>query len=137
MEAPELMQDPTFRDFVVLYMAEGFKRWRNDVAFVNSDPKMLVFAHRWVKRFMRKPIRYKLQYHADHDVEELKQYWASKLDIDPEIISPVRKSNSNQLLGQQFRSSESQISRETAGSSALSEQSTVHLGFTENRANQC
>lgn len=103
-EAPEFMQDPTFRDFVVLYMAEGFKRRRNDVAFVNSDPQMVVLAHRWLKRFARNPIRYKLQYHADHDIEELKQYWGNKLDIDPELIRPLRKSNSNQLSKRQFRS---------------------------------
>src|SRR5512145_1351785 len=30
-EAPELLQDMTFRDFVVLYMAEGYKRNRNVV----------------------------------------------------------------------------------------------------------
>jgi hypothetical protein len=103
-EAPELMQDPTFRDFVVLYMAEGFKRSRNSVSFVNSDPKLVVLAHYWLRQLVRNPIRYRLQYHTDHDVEELKDYWASKLDIDPEIIRPMRKSNSNQLSGRQFRS---------------------------------
>jgi AcrR family transcriptional regulator len=102
-EAPELVQDPTFRDFVVLYMAEGFKRRRNDVAFVNSDPRMVVLAHRWLKRFARNPIRYRLQYHVDHDVEELKRYWASLLDVQPDMIKPIRKSNSNHLSKRQFR----------------------------------
>jgi hypothetical protein len=85
-------------------MAEGFKRRRNDVAFVNSDPKMVMLAHRWLRQLVRNPIRYRLQYHADHDVEELKRFWANMLDIDPEIIRPMRKSNSNQLSGRQFRS---------------------------------
>ena len=32
-------RDPTFRDFVCLYMAEGYKRSRNTVAVCNSDPR--------------------------------------------------------------------------------------------------
>jgi AcrR family transcriptional regulator len=103
-EAPRLMQDPTFRDFVVLYMAEGYKRNRNSVSFVNSDPKLMVLAHRWLSKFVRNPIRYRLQYHVDHDLEELRRYWANMLNVDPEIIRPLRKSNSNQLAGRQFRS---------------------------------
>ena len=45
-EAPELLQDPSFRDFVVLYMAEGYRRHRNRVSFVNSDARMVVLANR-------------------------------------------------------------------------------------------
>lgn len=51
-----------------------------------------------------RPIRYRLQYHADHDVDELKRYWAAILDIDPSIIKDQRKSNSNQLTGRNWRS---------------------------------
>lgn len=103
-EAPELLQDATFRDFVVLYMAEGYKRSRNEVAFVNSDPKLVLLAHRWIKQFARHPLRYDLQYHVDHNVDSLQQYWGKQLNIDPSIIKPIRKSNSNQLSKRQFRS---------------------------------
>src|SRR6185369_9441297 len=48
--APELLKDPTFRDFVVLYMAEGTKRQRNKLGFVNSDARMVKLAHSWLKR---------------------------------------------------------------------------------------
>lgn len=48
-DAPTLMQDLTFRDFVVLYMAEGYKRDRNSVSFVNSDPRMIKVVHRWMR----------------------------------------------------------------------------------------
>src|SRR5690606_3709798 len=78
-EAPELIKDPTFRDFVVLYMAEGTKRQRNQVSFVNSDPKLVVLAHRWIKALTSRKLDFTLQYHADHDVGELKQYWAGIL----------------------------------------------------------
>lgn len=103
-EAPALMLDPTFRDFVVLYMAEGYKRSRNSVSFVNSDPQMVILAHRWLKQLARHPLRYYLQYHVDHNVEELQHFWAVLLDVEPGIIKPSRKSNSNQLSKRQFRS---------------------------------
>ena len=44
-EAPELLKDMRFRDFVVLYMAEGYKKGPNAVSFVNSDPAMIVLAN--------------------------------------------------------------------------------------------
>jgi hypothetical protein len=37
-EFPRLASDPTFRDFVCLYIAEGYKRSRNTVSIANSDP---------------------------------------------------------------------------------------------------
>jgi AcrR family transcriptional regulator len=103
-EAPTLMLDPSFRDFVVLYMAEGYKRRRNEVAFVNSDPKLVMIAHRWIMRFAQRPLRYELQYHADHGVEELQHFWSALLNIEPGMIKPSRKSNSSQLSKRQFRS---------------------------------
>ncbi|MBI1256589.1 MAG: hypothetical protein GC204_03885 [Chloroflexi bacterium] len=103
-EAPKLFQDLTFRDFVVLYMAEGTKRQRNSVAFVNSNANMVRLAHRWIKHFTRNKLEYSIQYHVDHDELELKQYWAGILGIQPAIIKTLRKSNSNKLSGRQFRS---------------------------------
>ena len=103
-EAPELLRDPTFRDFVVLYMAEGYKRNRNVVSFVNSDPRMVKLAYHWIIRLTDKKPTFSLQYHADHDVDELKQFWGELLDIEADQIKVIRKSNSNQLKGRQFRS---------------------------------
>jgi hypothetical protein len=103
-EAPGLLQDPSFRDFVVLYMAEGYKRNRNVVSFVNSDKDMIKLAHRWIVQFTAQKLEYHLQYHVDHDVDELKQYWGDLLAIDPTDIRLIRKSNSGELSGRQFRS---------------------------------
>jgi hypothetical protein len=40
-EYPELTIEPTFRDFVTLFLAEGYKRTRNKVSVANSDPAVL------------------------------------------------------------------------------------------------
>lgn len=103
-EAPALLNNPSFRDFVVLYMAEGYKRNRKVISFVNSDSEMVKLAHRWLCQFTTKKAEYRLQFHVDHDEQELKQYWADLLDIPVEVIRLIRKSNSNQLSGRQFRS---------------------------------
>lgn len=104
VEAPTLLQDLSFRDFVVLYMTEGSKRNRNSVEFVNSNAALVRLAHRWITRLTANKVSYTLQYHADHDVKQLKQYWAGILGIETDIITVKRKSNSNQLSGRQFRS---------------------------------
>jgi excisionase family DNA binding protein len=101
---PELAADPTFRDFVCLYIAEGYKRDRNSVSLCNSDPRVVAIADRWIRKLARKPPDYALQYHADQDVEELKAFWASELEVDPTAIAVQRKSNSNQLKGRTWRS---------------------------------
>lgn len=104
-ELPELLEQKTFRDFVVMYMCEGSKRNRNRLSLVNSNPRMVKLAYEWLRRLSSNTnFYYALQYHADHDVDELKMYWADFLAIDPDLIRATRKSNSNQLSSRHFRS---------------------------------
>ncbi len=99
-----LAADPTFRDFVCLYIGEGSKRCRNVVALCNSDPAVIKLADTWIKRLADNPVRYALQYHADQDVEALRRFWASQVGAEPQAISLQRKSNSNGLVGRTWRS---------------------------------
>jgi len=61
----ELARDPLFRDFVCLYLAEGYKRDRNTVAICNSDPAVIRLAHRWIAGMTQNRLDYRFQYHAD------------------------------------------------------------------------
>jgi hypothetical protein len=81
----ELAADPSFRDFVCLYPAEGSKRHRNYVSVCNSDPAVVVLCNAWLRRLSARTLDYGVQYHADQDLDE-------------------RKSNSNQLKGRTWRS---------------------------------
>jgi hypothetical protein len=103
-EAPTLIQESSFRDFVVLYIAEGFKRNRNAVSLGNSDSAIVKLCLRWVAKFTRKKITYQLQRHIDQDEGELRSYWSQVLNIRPEEIKITRKSNSGQLAKRNFRS---------------------------------
>ena len=103
-EYPILIEEPTFRDFVCLYNAEGYKRSRNTVALGNSDRAIVVVADRWMRRFTRRKMSYALQYHADQDVRRLCRWWGDTLGVAPELVRLQRKSNSNQLNGRTWRS---------------------------------
>jgi transposase-like protein len=100
----DLARDPSFRDFVCLYLAEGNKRRRNRVSVCNSDPAVVVICNSWLGRLSSKPRTYAIQYHADQDLHELRQFWGGQLGISPEQIRMQRKSNSNQLAGRTRRS---------------------------------
>jgi hypothetical protein len=79
--------DPTFRDFVCVYMAEGSKRARNVVAIGNSDPSIVKLAARWMREFSKKKLRYSIQFHADQDLGTLTAFWAGELGVGPESIT--------------------------------------------------
>jgi AcrR family transcriptional regulator len=59
-EFEALARDPTFRDFVCLYIAEGYKRSRNTVSICNSDPAVMRLGHRWIQRFGQNPLEYRI-----------------------------------------------------------------------------
>lgn len=104
IEFVDLMGEPTFRDFVCLYMAEGYKRSRNEVSVCNSDPAIVLLCARWLRRFARNPVTYSVQYHADQELDELRRFWAKTLSVAPDEIRLKRKSNSGRLSGRTWRS---------------------------------
>jgi excisionase family DNA binding protein len=99
-----LSEDPTFRDFICLYIGEGYKRDRNRVALANSDPVVMLHATRWIRRLSERPLIFWLQFHADQEPDELTRFWSELLDAPPETVRLLRKSNSNQLTGRTWRS---------------------------------
>ncbi len=103
-EFDELAREPTFRDFVCLYIAEGSKRNRNAVALGNSDDRVITLAAGWIRRFARNPVRYSIQYHADQEVAAIRRFWGERLGVEPETIALQRKSNSGRLGGRSWRS---------------------------------
>jgi hypothetical protein len=102
-EFSEFALDPAFRDFVCMYIGEGYKRNRNAVQICNSDPHVVLLGDRWIKRFAANAVTYSVQYHADQDLDELRRFWGGFLGIDPASIRLQRKSNSSQLNGRSWR----------------------------------
>jgi AcrR family transcriptional regulator len=99
-----LAGDPSFRDFVCLYIAEGYKRNRNRVSVANSDPSVIVLCTRWIREFARNPLTFSVQYHADQELRAVREFWSAHVGASPEAIRLQRKSNSGELGGRQWRS---------------------------------
>lgn len=81
-EFAALSLEPTFRDFVCLYLAEGYKRDRNRVSICNSDPPVIVLGARWINRLSARKVTYSVQYHADQDPRDLQEFWSELLEIE-------------------------------------------------------
>jgi hypothetical protein len=99
----ELAADPSFRDFVCLYIAEGYKRSRHTASICNSDPAVMKVATRWLRRLTTRPLSYSIQHHADQDVSELCSFWSELLNVDASAMRLHRKSNSGSLQGRTWR----------------------------------
>jgi hypothetical protein len=96
--------EPGFRDFVCMYIGEGYKRCRNTVAIGNSDPRIVRLGNFWIRRFTTNKVAYTFQYHADQDPDYLVRFWSTYLNEDPAQFRFQRKSNSGQLTGRNWRS---------------------------------
>jgi len=58
-----------------------------------------VLATGWLRALSRKPLTFSIQYHADQDLSELREFWRRTLGIDPDSIAMQRKTNSGRLGG--------------------------------------
>ena len=103
-EFPRLEPLPNFRDFVCMYIAEGYKRSRNTVSVGNSDANVIRLCQPWIVEFTRNKISYSVQYHADQDIDELCRFWGGVVGRPPGEICLQRKSNSNGLAARTWRS---------------------------------
>jgi hypothetical protein len=103
-EFPRLVAVPTFRDFVALYIAEGYKRNRNKVTICNSDASVMQVGTLWMRRFSRRKLDFSVQFHADQNLGELTTFWAEALNIAPDEIALQRKTNSGRLGTRIWRS---------------------------------
>ena len=81
-EFASLDAEPCFRDFVCMYIGEGYKRSRNRVSIGNSDPAVVRLSDHWIRRFATNPITYAFQHHADQDPEQLALFWSTYLGAD-------------------------------------------------------
>lgn len=103
-EFPRFARLPTFRDFVALYVAEGYKRARNKVQICNSDVSVMQIGTLWIRRFSRRKLAFSVQVHADQDLAELITFWSERLEVAADQIVLQRKSNSGRLGNRIWRS---------------------------------
>jgi transcriptional regulator with XRE-family HTH domain len=102
-EFPRLRAQPTFSEFVALYIAEGYKRNRNTVSLANSDPSVVILANGWIRYFSRNPVRYSVQIHADQAPTSIAAFWAGALGVSAAEVKFIMKSNSGHLRSRTWR----------------------------------
>lgn len=92
-----LNREPLFHDFVVLYMAEGYKRDRNSVCFTNSNAIMIQVAKYYIDRFSANKVSVSVIIHEDQDVDQIKAFWSRLLKVNDRKIRILYKSNSGKM----------------------------------------
>jgi hypothetical protein len=102
-EYEQLVRLPTFRDFVTLYVAEGYKRSRNTVSICNSDATIVGLGMRWLRQLSPRVPVISVQYHRDQDPAELQTFWGNVASVDPSTVRLQPKSNSGELRGRVWR----------------------------------
>lgn len=84
----------SFRDFIILYITEGYRRTTECVALGNSNPSIIKLAHYWIKNLSKRKIIYTLRIHKDHNYKKSIIFWSSYLSINKENIKYILKNNS-------------------------------------------
>jgi hypothetical protein len=86
----ELAAQPTFRDFVCLYLLAGEQRDRTRVALTNSDPAVMRLASRWLRRLTDRAISLSLQCAPGQSLGELRRFWGEAVGAEPRAIRARR-----------------------------------------------
>lgn len=82
------VSSPLFLIGVTLYWAEGSKR-DSSFQFINSDPEMIVFMYKWIKKYLQvidDKITFRLFIHKIPGYEGCEEKWAKKLGIEPYLF---------------------------------------------------
>ena len=87
----ELSAQPTFRDFICIYLVQGDQRDRTRVALTNSDPAVMQLVSRWIARLTNKVPFLWLQYGPGQSLKDLRRFWSETTGAEPRAIR-VRRS---------------------------------------------
>jgi hypothetical protein len=82
----ELAAQPTFRDFVCLYITQGDQRDRTRVALTNSDPAVMRLVNRWLWRLTDKSPFLSIHYEPDQSLNELRRFWSETIGAEARTI---------------------------------------------------
>jgi excisionase family DNA binding protein len=93
----ELVAQPTFRDFVCVYIVEGYKRDRRRVALANADPTVMRLAHRWIWRLTDKSPSLAVHCSAEQSSSELRRFWSETIGEETAAIR-ARRTGDGELL---------------------------------------
>jgi hypothetical protein len=103
----DLVAQPTFRDFLCIYILEGYKRDRSRVSLTNADPAVMRLVNRWIWRLTDKSPSLSVRCPPEQSISELRRFWSETVGAQPEAIrarsgkegEPVQRSSTPTLHG--------------------------------------
>lgn len=78
-------KDKFFRDLILIFLTEGYRKSKNSVEIINSNPKIIGVCETVLKKYTTN-IRHQLHYHEDRDLNKLLYFWSNFLKIDASSI---------------------------------------------------
>lgn len=87
-EFEKLKDDPFFVLGVILYWAEGTKKF-TEFQFINSDPKMIKIMVRWIEKYMgfkKESLKIRLFIHQSYADEKCEEFCADILGIPSDTL---------------------------------------------------
>jgi hypothetical protein len=82
----DLAAQPTFRDFVCLYIARGCSCERVKVSLSDSDPAVVRLANRWMLRLSDKLPLLSVRYEPGQSLTELRRFWSGIVGVQARTI---------------------------------------------------
>lgn len=102
-DAHKLLKDPSFRDFIMLYLTEGSRTQRSTAVVTNSNAALIKLGAMWLRKLTTSKITYRVQHHVDQSTCALRKFWSKELGIKRGVIKFSKKSNSGKLKGRNWR----------------------------------
>lgn len=93
----DLIVQPTFRDFLCIYVTEGYKRDRSKVALAGGDAAVMRLVHRWVLRLTDKSPVLSVEHDREQGSSELRRFWSETVGEQASEIQVRRARRSDPL----------------------------------------
>jgi hypothetical protein len=82
----DLATQPTFRDFVCLYIARGCVRERAKVSLSDADPAVIRLVNRWMLRLSDRSPLLSVRYERGQSLTELRRFWGGIVGVQARTI---------------------------------------------------
>lgn len=82
-----------FRDFIVVFLTEGYRKSKSSVEITNTNHKMILMCNN-IFRLYSDNVRYKVIYHDDRNLNMILDFWSELLGIEKsDIRTHTKRSN--------------------------------------------
>lgn len=82
-----------FRDLILVFLTEGYRKSKNTVEVINTNPLMIKMCQTILQKFAP-DVKYQVHYHEDRTLNDILDFWSVYLGIDRNSIrTQIKKGN--------------------------------------------